>query len=96
MTKMKVALSIMALAAVAAGTSHAGPSSASGTFNGREWTRLAPTFPAAQRPRLELQVQGTPLRYEMTVEPSQLPLLPLLEMTPDLPGAAYPRDPRRQ
>jgi protein-glutamine gamma-glutamyltransferase len=58
------------------------------TFNGREWTRLAPTFPAAQRPRLELQVQGAPLRYEMTVEPSQLPLLPLLEMTPDLPGAA--------
>ncbi|MCE2908193.1 MAG: DUF3488 and transglutaminase-like domain-containing protein [Burkholderiaceae bacterium] len=58
------------------------------TFNGREWTRLVPSFPAAQRPRLELQVAGPPLRYEMTVEPSQLPLLPLLEMTPDLPGAA--------
>lgn len=58
------------------------------TFNGREWTRLAPSFPAAQRPRLELQVSGPPLRYEMTVEPNQLPLLPLLEMTPDLPGAA--------
>jgi transglutaminase-like putative cysteine protease len=58
------------------------------TFDGREWIRLAPTFPAAQRPRLELQVAGPPLRYEMTIEPSQLPLLPLLEMTPDLPGAA--------
>jgi transglutaminase-like putative cysteine protease len=58
------------------------------SFDGREWTRLAPTFPAAQRPRLELQVAGPPLRYEMTVEPSQLPLLPLLEMTPDMPGAA--------
>jgi transglutaminase-like putative cysteine protease len=58
------------------------------TFDGREWTRLAPTFPAAQRPRLELQVAGPPLRYEMTIEPSQLPLLPLLEMTPDVPGDA--------
>ena len=58
------------------------------TFDGREWTRLAPTFPAAQRPRLELQVAGPPLRYEMTIEPSQLPLLPLLEMTPDMPGTA--------
>ena len=58
------------------------------TFDGREWTRLVPNFPAAQRPRLELEVQGEPLRYEMTVEPSQLTLLPLLEMTPDRPDAA--------
>ena len=58
------------------------------TFDGREWTRLVPSFPAAQRPRLELQLLGQPLRYEMTVEPSQLPLLPLLEMTPDQPDAA--------
>ncbi len=58
------------------------------TFDGREWTRLVPSFPAAQRPRLELQLQGQPLRYEMTVEPSQLPLLPLLEMTPDRADAA--------
>ncbi|MDP3610545.1 MAG: transglutaminase-like domain-containing protein, partial [Rubrivivax sp.] len=40
------------------------------------------------RPRLELQLQGEALNYEMTVEPSQLPLLPLLEMTPNLPGSA--------
>ena len=58
------------------------------TFDGREWTRLVPSFPAAMRPRLELEVRGEPLRYEMTVEPSRLPLLPLLEMTPDLPDAA--------
>ena len=59
------------------------------TFDGREWTRLVPNFPAAARPpRLELEVQGEPLRYEMTIEPSQLPLLPLLEMTPDRPDAA--------
>ena len=53
------------------------------TFDGREWVRLIPNFAAAQRPRLELQLQGAPLRYEMTIEPSQLMLLPLLEMTPD-------------
>ena len=58
------------------------------TFDGREWTRLAPNFPAAQRPRLELATSGAPLRYQMTVEPSQLTLLPLLEMTPDRADAA--------
>ena len=58
------------------------------TFDGREWTRLVPSFPVAQRPRLELQLTGQPLRYEMTVEPSQLTLLPLLEMTPDRADSA--------
>lgn len=57
-------------------------------FDGSEWTRLAPTFPVALRPRLELQLQGRPLRYEMTLEASRLPLLPLLEMTPDAEDAA--------
>ena len=53
------------------------------TFDGREWCRLVPNFSAAQRPRLALEVSGTPLPYEMTVEANKLPLLPLLEMTPD-------------
>jgi transglutaminase-like putative cysteine protease len=57
-------------------------------FDGREWTRLAPSFPVALRPRLELELIGEPVRYEMTLEPSRLPLLPLLEMTPDDEGAA--------
>ena len=57
-------------------------------FDGREWTRLAPSFPASLRPQLELELSGEPVRYEMTVEPSRLPLLPLLEMTPDEAGAA--------
>jgi transglutaminase-like putative cysteine protease len=52
-------------------------------FDGREWTRLVPSFRAELRPRLDLEVSGPPLRYEMTVEPSRLPLLPLLEITPD-------------
>jgi protein-glutamine gamma-glutamyltransferase len=61
-------------------------------FDGREWTRLQSSFPAAYRPRLMLEVRGKPLRYEMTVEASKLPLLPLLEMTPDRNevGAAEP------
>jgi protein-glutamine gamma-glutamyltransferase len=58
------------------------------SFDGREWTRLVPSFPAAQRPRAELQLIGAPLRYEMTAEPSRLPLLPLLEITPDRADAA--------
>jgi protein-glutamine gamma-glutamyltransferase len=58
------------------------------SFDGVEWTRLVPSFPPPLRPRLELELRGQPLRYEMTVEPSQLPVLPLLEMTPDREGAA--------
>ena len=58
------------------------------SFDGREWTRLVPNFPVAQRPRLELDVRGEPLPYEMTVEANRLPLLPLLELTPDTPADA--------
>jgi transglutaminase-like putative cysteine protease len=57
------------------------------TFDGREWTRLVPTVPVAQRARAELRLEGEPLRYELTLEPSRLPLLPLLEMTPEPPVA---------
>ncbi len=57
-------------------------------FDGREWTRGVSSFPPPLRPRLNLSVAGEPLRYEMTLEPSRLPLLPLLEMTPDRDGAA--------
>jgi protein-glutamine gamma-glutamyltransferase len=52
-------------------------------FDGREWKRLVPTFEAALRPRLALEVRGQPLRYEVTLEASRLRVLPLLEMTPD-------------
>ena len=40
--------------------------------------------------RPEVQLLGQPLRYEMTLEPSRLALLPLLELTPDV-GDAAPR-----
>jgi transglutaminase-like putative cysteine protease len=59
-----------------------------GGFNGREWTRLNPSFPPSLRLRAELELEGEPLPYEMTLEPSRLPMLPVLEMTPDRPGAA--------
>lgn len=57
-------------------------------FDGREWTRLVPSVAAALRPRLELELLGPALRYEMTVEPNRLLLLPLLEMTPERADAA--------
>jgi len=59
-----------------------------GSFNGVDWTRLAPTFAPPARQRGDLQLLGRPVHYEMTVEPSRLPLLPLLEITPDRPDAA--------
>ena len=59
-----------------------------GSFDGRDWTRLEPRLPPQLRLRAGLELQGTPTRYEMTLEPSRLPLLPLLEMTPDTAGAA--------
>lgn len=57
-------------------------------FDGREWTRQERLGTAAPRAQAELQLLGTPLRYEMTLEPSRLALLPLLEMTPDRADAA--------
>lgn len=57
-------------------------------FDGREWTRGVPTVPVSQRPRADLRPSAPALRYEMTFEPMRLPLLPLLELTPDTPGLA--------
>jgi protein-glutamine gamma-glutamyltransferase len=61
-------------------------------FDGREWTRLIPTFPVALRPRANVELIGAPLRYEVTLEASRLPLFPMLELTPDTEDAA-PRVP---
>ncbi|WP_201496288.1 transglutaminaseTgpA domain-containing protein [Rubrivivax sp. A210] len=57
-------------------------------FDGRQWTRGLTGFAQGGRLRLELETVGAPLRYEMTLEPSRLPLLPLLEMTPDRADSA--------
>ena len=56
-----------------------------GHFDGRDWTALKPSFPPALVPRAHLQVQGPALSYEMTLEPSRLSVLPLLEASPEAP-----------
>ena len=56
-----------------------------GHFDGREWRALGAQqpsmFPSAMRPRAELAVQGPALRYEVTLEPLKLTILPLLEVS---------------
>ncbi|MFT3816673.1 MAG: DUF3488 and transglutaminase-like domain-containing protein [Rubrivivax sp.] len=57
-------------------------------FDGREWTRGPTAFGAWPRRRGELLVFGAGTDYELTIEPSRLSLLPLLELTPDRADAA--------
>jgi len=61
-------------------------------FDGREWRPASPD-PAAQPSRQTgpqvagdgLRTRGMPIRYEMTLEPNQLAVLPLLEATSSAP-----------
>jgi transglutaminase-like putative cysteine protease len=56
-------------------------------FDGRSWRPLGPGSPfffSGLAPR----VQGQALRYELTMEPLRLPVLPLLESSPEAPGSA--------
>jgi protein-glutamine gamma-glutamyltransferase len=53
-------------------------------FDGREWFR-SESVPRGQPRALRLDVRGQPLVYEMTLEPSRLPMLPLLEATAEAP-----------
>jgi protein-glutamine gamma-glutamyltransferase len=57
-------------------------------FDGRDWTRRAASLTPALRPRGDLTLSGAPLRYEVTLEPSRMNLLPLLEVTPDMADSA--------
>ena len=57
-------------------------------FDGREWTRAAGGFAPWPRRRGEPLVFGAGIDYELTIEPSRLSLLPLLEITPDRGDAA--------
>jgi protein-glutamine gamma-glutamyltransferase len=56
-------------------------------FDGVEWhqSRVRAGLPGMAP---ELQLRGGPRPYEMLLEPIRLPVLPLLEATPDQPGAA--------
>ena len=52
-------------------------------FDGIEWTRLEPAYALAPQRGPQLSVRGPALAYQMTLEPSRLPVLPLLEATPN-------------
>jgi len=54
-------------------------------FDGREWKPLPPN-PFRVAPPLDLQVKGDPVRYEMTLEPQRLAVLPLLETSASAPS----------
>jgi transglutaminase-like putative cysteine protease len=55
-----------------------------GSFDGREWRRLAPSFGAAARLAPEFESAGRRVRYEMTLEPTRLSTLPVLDGTTTL------------
>jgi transglutaminase-like putative cysteine protease len=55
------------------------------TFDGRVWTALRSSFPPRLQLANELQVSGTPVGYEVTLEGNQHPWLPLLDAAPDGP-----------
>ncbi|MDO9313540.1 MAG: DUF3488 and transglutaminase-like domain-containing protein [Burkholderiaceae bacterium] len=57
-----------------------------GHFDGRDWTPLQPSFPAPMTPRADLHVEGEPIRYEMTLEPLRLAVIPMLEASPSAPA----------
>ncbi len=56
-------------------------------FDGLEW-RQALQLPGVPRVPPRLWLNGSPQGYELLLEPIRLTLLPLLEATPDQPGAA--------
>lgn len=55
-------------------------------FDGKTWRATAPGQ-AWLRGRDDLVLQGRPLRYELTLEPLRIPVLPLLEMSPGAVGS---------
>jgi protein-glutamine gamma-glutamyltransferase len=57
-------------------------------FDGVEWNRREISLSDAPNQAGVLSVHGPALGYEMTLEPSRLPLLPLLDATPATPGDA--------
>ena len=61
------------------------------TFDGREWRPLQPRLGSpyvAPQGTSQLQVSGEPVRYEVTLEPSNRPWLLVLDATPRAPAAA--------
>ena len=55
------------------------------TFTGREWLPLRSSFPPRLQLSPDLQVQGNPTRYQITLEGNNQPWLLLLDATPEAP-----------
>jgi lytic murein transglycosylase B len=55
-------------------------------FDGVEWRPLQSSFSDPAQPRRNLRTSGAAVRYEMTLEPLRLPVLPLLEATEEAPA----------
>lgn len=53
-------------------------------FDGNEWTPITTEFPLPMA-QDTLEVRSRAVRYEVTVEPLRLPVLPMLEASPQLP-----------
>ena len=58
------------------------------TFDGREWRPLRSGFPARMQATADLRVAGTPIKYEVTLEPNSRPWLFVLDATPAKPRIA--------
>ena len=56
------------------------------TFNGREWSALRSSFPSRLQLPANLQVQGDPVKYQITLEGNNRPWMLLLDATPEAPG----------
>jgi transglutaminase-like putative cysteine protease len=55
------------------------------TFTGREWLPLRSSFPQRLQLNPNLQVQGNPVKYQVTLEGNNRPWMLLLDATPEAP-----------
>lgn len=58
------------------------------TFDGRTWLPLRSNFPRAMQPAANLQVQGSAINYQVTLEPNNRPWLLMLDTATSPPGLA--------
>jgi protein-glutamine gamma-glutamyltransferase len=58
------------------------------TFDGREWRPLRSAFPLRMQAPANLRVSGTPVQYEVTLEPNNRPWLLALDAAPIAPKMA--------
>ena len=55
------------------------------TFNGRDWESLRSAFPARLQLGADLQVSGSPIRYQVTLEANNRPWILVLDAAPEAP-----------